>query len=101
DAAASSYSQCIVLRSAAVVLAAALPPSAASASGGPPPALVQAFARTQAAASASLTLTERISAGGQTVTLRLRGVEQPKARSGSFVFSLSPGQAGLGQASEI
>lgn len=76
--------------------------SAASATAGPPAAVVQAFAKTAAASSASLSLTERIRAGSRTVsTVRLHGVEQPRAHSGSFVFSSTPVQPGLGQASEI
>jgi hypothetical protein len=34
-------------------------------------------------------------------TVRLHGVEQPRAQSGSFVFSFTPAQRDLGQASEI
>jgi hypothetical protein len=67
----------------------------------PPPALLRALLRTTSAGSANLSLTERVTIGSQTITLRLRGIEQPRAKAGSFVFSLSPAQPGLGQATEI
>lgn len=86
------------LLAAAVVGALAASGAAAAA---PPSALVRAFQHTRAATSMSLTLNEKVRLGAQTVTVRLRGVQQPRAKQGSFVFSTTPSQPGLGQASEI
>jgi hypothetical protein len=63
--------------------------------------VVQAVQRTSSATSANLSLTERVSFGAVEVVVRLRGIQQPRASAGSFVFSLSPAQTGLGQGSEI
>ena len=73
-----------------------------SGAGGPAAALQQAFQKTSGAASENLSLTEHIRAAGRTLsTIRLSGIEQPKAGAGSFVFSSTPSQAGPGRASEI
>lgn len=73
----------------------------AAGSAGPPAALVQAIAQTNGAKSLKISFVERVSAGSNTTIVRLKGVEQPQQHGGSFVFSTSPAQAGLGQASEI
>jgi hypothetical protein len=82
-----------------LVLAATLP--AASSGAGAPPSLVKALARTAAAQSARVSLNERITLGGQSSTLRLSGVEQPRAANGSFTMLIAPAEAGLGQVTEV
>jgi hypothetical protein len=92
----------VVRASPALLALAGILASAAAAAAGPPAALVQAVQKTNAASSASLTLTVRTGLGSRTVsTLRLHGIEQPSAQAGSFVLTITPDQAGLGQASEI
>jgi hypothetical protein len=87
-------------RASAVVTAAGLWVAGAAAADPPAP-LVQALQRTDTARSADVSFTEHVVVGSANVTVRLRGIEQPPAKAGSFVFSISPAQAVLGQASEI
>ncbi|MGZ4360174.1 MAG: hypothetical protein ACXVZW_10385 [Gaiellaceae bacterium] len=89
------------LRVAPVAACAAAIFCAATGAAGAPPELLKAVQKTNSAQSASITLTERIGQGSQVVLLRLHGVEQPRAKSGSFVLDISPAQPGLGEATEI
>ncbi len=72
-----------------------------SGAAGAPPALLQAITKSNSAKSETVTLDERVAQGSQVTTIRLQGVEQPQAKTGSFVLDISPAQPGVGQASEI
>ena len=88
----------MLTRSVGVLLVAAVWVCSASA-GGPADALVRAVERSNQATTASISLTERVKAGGKTLTtLRISGVERPRTHEGSFRYVISPAQPGLGTA---
>jgi hypothetical protein len=73
--------------------------SVASAADDPAAALSQAVQRSNNALSSRLSLSERINVGTRTVTtLRMRGVQRPRAQEGAFTYAMSPAKPGLGQA---
>jgi hypothetical protein len=96
-----AYSQVMNRTWALLAAAAAALAGAAGAVASAPPEILRAVERTQSLGSARLALVERISVGGQTVTVRLQGIEQPRTHAGSFVLTTTPAQAGLAKASEI
>ena len=66
---------------------------------GPVDTLVKAVERSNSATTASMSLVERVKAGGKTVTtLRMNGVERPRAGVASFRYSITPAQPGVGSA---
>ena len=66
-----------------------------------PPALLKAVQQTNSAKSENINLEEKITEGRQTTVIHLRGVEQPRAKAGSFVLDFAPAQPGVGTATEI
>jgi hypothetical protein len=64
--------------------------------------LARAVDRSNAARSADITLVEHVKLGGRTLTtVRIDGLQEPRARSGSFHYAVSPAQPGLGEATMI
>ena len=86
---------------AAALAVCALGAAGLAAAPDPHAVLVAAVKQTNAARSVNLVLTEHITVGKTRASIRMSGVEAPKAGTGSFTLVTTPAQQGLGQMTEV
>jgi hypothetical protein len=73
-----------------------------AAASGPADALIQAVQRSNEARSSNVVLTERVKLGARILTtLRMSGIQEPRAKEGLFLYHVSPAKAGLGDATIV